>query len=126
MGKSMRRRLIALSLLAGVLPLTAQTFTFSTLAGYHGAGKLDGVGNAAQFNLPQSIVSVGSSTLYVADSGYNTIRKVVRRSSHDIGRAGGRTRNCRQCGRDQRRGPISFTCGHRHGRFRYFVRGGYR
>ena len=52
--------------------------TVSTLAGVSGAaGSADGTGASASFNGPQSITTDGAGTLYVADTGNDTIRKVV-------------------------------------------------
>jgi hypothetical protein len=49
----------------------------TTLAGSAGSsGSTDGTGTAARFNNPSGITSDGSN-LYVADSGNNTVRKVV-------------------------------------------------
>jgi sugar lactone lactonase YvrE len=49
----------------------------TTLAGSAGnAGSTNGAGSAASFNNPQGITTDGAN-LYVADSGNNTIRKVV-------------------------------------------------
>lgn len=50
----------------------------SLLAGGLGnAGILDGVGTAARFSDPNGMVSDGAATLFVADTGNHTIRKVV-------------------------------------------------
>ena len=49
----------------------------STLAGTHGVyGSADGTGAAASFNRPKGIVTDGTN-LFVADSQYGTIRKIV-------------------------------------------------
>jgi len=48
----------------------------STLAGSGQAGSADGVAAAAQFNNPYAVLSDGAGTLYVADGGNDTIRKI--------------------------------------------------
>lgn len=49
----------------------------TTLAGTAGnVGTVDGTGTAARFNSPRGLVSTADGTLYVADSGNNTIRKI--------------------------------------------------
>ena len=54
------------------------TYTVSTLAGNHGTqGSADGTGSAAQFFNPLGIAVDSSGTVYVADNGNNTIRKVT-------------------------------------------------
>jgi len=48
----------------------------TTVAGMAGAsGSSDGVGTAARFNHPAGLAADGSGTLYVADTGNNTLRK---------------------------------------------------
>ena len=42
-----------------------------------GAGNVDGTGPAARFNLPRGSAMDGAGNLYVADTGNNTIRKIV-------------------------------------------------
>jgi sugar lactone lactonase YvrE len=50
----------------------------STLAGTPGAtGSSDGTGSAAQFNGPSAIAVDSSDTVYVADTGNNTIRMIT-------------------------------------------------
>jgi len=49
--------------------------TFAGLAG--NSGPDDGVGGAARFSSPQGIALVGTSLVYVADTGNHTIRKIV-------------------------------------------------
>jgi sugar lactone lactonase YvrE len=50
----------------------------STLAGLAGvAGSTDGTGTAARFSSPQGIAVDSSGTLYVADSGNSTIRRIT-------------------------------------------------
>jgi sugar lactone lactonase YvrE len=54
------------------------TGAVSTLAGTAGLrGSADGAGAAASFDAPAAVVSDGGDTLYVADSGNNTIRRVI-------------------------------------------------
>ncbi len=50
----------------------------STFAGGMGvSGSVDGVGTSARFNSPGSIVMDASGTLYVADTGNHTVRKIT-------------------------------------------------
>src|SRR5205814_4198954 len=50
----------------------------TTMAGTAGvSGTADGSGNVARFNSPQGIARDAASTIYVADTGNHTIRKVV-------------------------------------------------
>jgi hypothetical protein len=50
----------------------------TTLAGSPGnSGSLDGTGAAAQFSVPYGVAVDGSGSVYVADSGNNTIRKIT-------------------------------------------------
>jgi sugar lactone lactonase YvrE len=51
----------------------------TTLAGTAGpfGGSADGAGSAAQFYRPWGVAVDGNGNVYVADSGYNTIRKVT-------------------------------------------------
>lgn len=51
--------------------------TVSTLAGGKSNGYVDGIGTAAKFTLPQSIVLSPDGNLYISDTGNNTIRKVT-------------------------------------------------
>lgn len=52
--------------------------TVTTLAGAAGVtGSADGTGTAAGFNLPVGIAIDGEGTIYIADFGNNTIRKVT-------------------------------------------------
>ena len=51
--------------------------TVSTLAGGTGAGKTDGTSTLARFFNPTGLVAAPDGTLYVADSGNNTVRKVA-------------------------------------------------
>lgn len=49
-----------------------------TLAGTAGmSGRADGVGGAARFNDPQGIAMNANGTVYVDDTGNNTVRKIV-------------------------------------------------
>lgn len=59
------------------LPVQAQTYTFSTLAGSVGAaGSVDGTGSAARFNNPSCVAVDSSGIVYVADFYNHTIRKI--------------------------------------------------
>ena len=54
------------------------TGVVSTLAGSAGVtGTADGLGNAARFNWPQSLVTDGAGNVYVADSYNGSIRKIT-------------------------------------------------
>ena len=46
------------------------------------SGSADGTNSAARFKLPEGVVLSGSTSLYVADSGNNTIRQVVRNGTN--------------------------------------------
>lgn len=60
------------------VPATAQSFTFTTLAGpVSGQGSNDGAGAAAQFNGPTDAVFDLAGNLYVADSENHTIRRIT-------------------------------------------------
>jgi sugar lactone lactonase YvrE len=49
-----------------------------TLAGSAGqSGIFDGIGSAARFNSPSGLAVDNAGNVYVADSGYNTIRKIT-------------------------------------------------
>lgn len=55
-----------------------RTGVVSTLAGTPGSqGSADGVGSAARFAYPRSVVVDGSGVMYVADSGSHTIRRIA-------------------------------------------------
>jgi len=55
----------------------SQVYTFSTLAGFSGAGSADGVGSAAQFSWPFGVAADINGNVYVADTFNNTIRKIT-------------------------------------------------
>src|ERR1035437_3295132 len=58
--------------------LVGTNWVVTTIAGTAGsAGSVDGTNGAAQFNEPVGITVDGLGQLYVADYGYNTIRKVT-------------------------------------------------
>ena len=67
---------LALALLIARLA-PAQSFTFSTFAGYAGNGSADGTGASALFSGPQAVAVDAAGNIYVADSGNNTIRVVT-------------------------------------------------
>ncbi len=60
-----------------VIGATAATTVVSTLAGTGTVGSANGTGLTASFNKPAGITFDGTSTLYVADAGNNTIRKIA-------------------------------------------------
>jgi hypothetical protein len=53
----------------------AQVSTFAGTAGL--AGSADGTGAAARFNWPRGVATNSTGTVYVADTGNNTIRKIT-------------------------------------------------
>lgn len=59
-------------------PIQAQQVVWSHFTGHPGcAGNADGVGAAARFQNPNSLAVDSNGTVYVADTGNNTIRKLV-------------------------------------------------
>ncbi len=72
--------LLAALVLATASQVTAQEYTFLTLAGpvEAGPGAIDGPGNVARFNAPESVAVDRAGNVYVADTYNNTIRKVTR------------------------------------------------
>ncbi|MEI6568350.1 MAG: Ig-like domain repeat protein, partial [Verrucomicrobiota bacterium] len=50
----------------------------TTVAGTNSTGTTDGIGSMAKFNRPTGVAVDGNRTLYVADSGNNSIRKLVK------------------------------------------------
>lgn len=73
-------------LLAAFAPLAAlhaqsnyaTPYSFATLAGTPASvGSLDGIGAASLFNSPNDVAVDGQGTVYVADSGNHTIRKIT-------------------------------------------------
>src|SRR5260221_570822 len=57
--------------------LTAQTYTFTTLAGSAGDGSADGFAISARFNSPSGAAVDAATNVYVADYANNTIRKIT-------------------------------------------------
>ncbi len=57
------------------ITLASAVTTFAGTAGQ--AGTADGVGPAARFNRPRGLAIDGNNTLYVADTGSNTIRRIT-------------------------------------------------
>jgi RHS repeat-associated protein len=60
-----------------VLALNAQPNAVYTLAGTGGRGTTNGAGNVAQFNKPGGVAVLTSSAIIVADTGNNTLRKIL-------------------------------------------------
>ena len=52
-------------------------YTFTTFAGYCGAGSADGTGSQARFAAPGGVTVDGLGNIYVADTGNSAIRKVT-------------------------------------------------
>src|SRR5688500_3916426 len=69
-------RLALLFLAGGITVASAQSYTFTTLAGDPGYRSTDGPGSAARFQSPGSVAVDGSGNVFVADSGNYTIRKI--------------------------------------------------
>ncbi|MGH9803270.1 MAG: IPT/TIG domain-containing protein, partial [Blastocatellia bacterium] len=59
------------------LALNSQPNAVYTLAGTGGRGSTDGAGNAAQFNKPAGVTVLSSSAVIVADTGNQTLRKIL-------------------------------------------------
>ena len=59
------------------LSANAQSYTFTTFAGYAGYGSSDGTGSAAQFADPYGVAVDNAGNVYVADSSNSTIRKIT-------------------------------------------------
>ena len=57
--------------------IVVATAVVSTLAGNGTAGSADGTGTAAQFNNPTGVAVDNSGTVYVADQGNHSIRKIT-------------------------------------------------
>ena len=57
--------------------IVVATAVVSTLAGNGTAGSADGTGTAAQFNGPMGVAVDNSGTVYVADQGNHSIRKIT-------------------------------------------------
>ena len=75
---SLKSLAVACLWVATIIPATAQSYTFTTLAGTAGIqGSADGSGAAARFNNPHGITTDDVGNLYVADTGNNIIRKIV-------------------------------------------------
>ena len=78
----MKRTILFLSaVVLVVLParqVTAQTYTWTTLAGLPGShgGSEDGVGSDALFRYPMGLAVDHAGNVYVADTGNHSIRKV--------------------------------------------------
>jgi hypothetical protein len=70
--------------------IVISTGIVSTLAGSGTSGNLDGPGTSAQFGDPVGIV-YSNSSLYVADSYYNTIRKIAASTGYAATLAGSGT-----------------------------------
>ena len=60
-----------------VLALNNQPNAVFTLAGTGGRGSTDGAGNVAKFNKPAGVAVLASSAVIVADTGNNTLRKIL-------------------------------------------------
>lgn len=57
--------------------LPAQNYSFTPLAGSYGSGSADGTGSIAKFSAPRGIALDSAGSVYVADSGNDTIRKIT-------------------------------------------------
>lgn len=66
----------ALALLT-VAAVQAQPLLITTVAGYAGKGSADGTSNTALFYNPQGVAVNAAGTVYVADTGNNTIRAIT-------------------------------------------------
>ena len=69
--------------MCGAVSVSAQInydvpYTFTTIAGRASQGSTDGKGSAARFNGPKGLVTDAKGTIYIADSGSHTIRKMTR------------------------------------------------
>src|SRR5215471_3158688 len=55
----------------------AESYTFTTFAGYPGYGSADGLSNTARFYNPNGVAADGAGYVYVADRYNQTIRKLT-------------------------------------------------
>ncbi|MBI4625811.1 MAG: hypothetical protein HY736_21645, partial [Verrucomicrobia bacterium] len=62
---------------AAFIPVSAQTYTFTTFAGEAGYGSTDGTGSAARFKGPSGVAVDGGGNVFVADHDNHTIRKIT-------------------------------------------------
>ncbi len=79
-GAWKRRGVVAiLTAVVSVIAGSAQAgpYIFQTLAGVSAIGSSDGSGSAARFFSPSGVAVDSSGTVYVADTGNNTIRKIT-------------------------------------------------
>ena len=78
---STARRVHALFfLIADLTAVSAQTYTFTTIAGVAGDaayGSADGSGGSARFANPNGVAVDGSGNVFVADRENHTIRKIT-------------------------------------------------
>ncbi len=65
------------SLFAGLMTVSAQSYSFMTWAGSSPQGHADGVGRAALFDEPRDVAIDPSGNLFVADTGNHVIRKIT-------------------------------------------------
>src|SRR5690242_14950878 len=74
-------RILSLAFCSGALFFTsgvlAQTYTFTTWAGYAGYGSADGITNTARFYNPAGVALDSSGSLYLADQRNHVIRKIT-------------------------------------------------
>jgi sugar lactone lactonase YvrE len=74
---SFKLAIVSGALCVGVISASSQTLAIHTLAGNLASGSTNGFGSNARFNQPIGIAADGAGSIFVADTGNGTIRKIT-------------------------------------------------